>query len=38
MAWPSNAPYKASDKQWQDWQRRFADSDAAAGAVLENIH
>ena len=30
MSWPSNEP-KVSDKVWQDWQDRFADSDKAAG-------
>ena len=30
MNWPSNSP-KVSDKVWNDWQRRFADSDRAAG-------
>jgi len=31
MAWPSNSPEAVSDEQWDDWQRRFADSDAEAG-------
>ncbi len=31
MAWPANAAKPVSDEQWDDWQRRFADSDAAAG-------
>ncbi|WP_428542541.1 4Fe-4S double cluster binding domain-containing protein [Profundibacter sp.] len=31
MVWPSNSPEAVSDEQWDDWQRRFADSDAEAG-------
>jgi len=31
MAWPANTPEVVSDEVWEDWQRRFAESDAEAG-------
>ncbi|WP_457649441.1 hypothetical protein [Profundibacter sp.] len=31
MSRPSNSSEGVSDEQWDDWQRRFADSDAESG-------
>ncbi len=33
MTWPHNDP-RVDDETWADWQRRFADSDRAAGFEL----
>ena len=31
MTWPANTLETVSDEVWEDWQRRFAESDAEAG-------